>query len=245
MSNTFLTPQPMQPVAAGSVVDRVIAEIRNSIVNGRFKMGQKLPNEFELMDELKVSRNSLREAMKVLAAMGIVEIRRGDGTYICSEVNSNIMDSIVYGMMLQESKTEEIVELRQILDEDVLRLAMKKCTEENLTQLQSYINQMRFYFENGEISRAAKMDYQFHIYMAQCCQNRFLLRIIEGVYGLFESSIEKNIRTEQLFAEADKHHQDMVDCLRAKDESRIPAVIAQSLSSWRANVEKGKRKDED
>ena len=95
---------------------------------------------------------------------------------------------------------------------------------------------MRRYFEDGEISKAANMDYQFHMYLTECTKNSFLCRIVAGVYRLFEHSIEKNIRTEELFAQADEHHQEIVDCLRQMDRERIKEVVSHSLSSWKANV---------
>ena len=239
MPNNFLKSQTMEPVSSGSVVDNILQQIRISISKGRFKMGDKLPTEFELMEELHVSRNSLREAMKILATMGIVDIRRGDGTYICSEIKPNIMDSIVYDMLLETSSIEEIIELRQMLDEDVMRMAICKCTEENIRQLQDYIDRMRYYFRNGEISKAAKMDYEFHLYLIECCRNKFLSRVVTGIYGLFEGSIEKNIRTEEQFAQADEHHQEIVDCLLSKDDSRIKEVVGHSLSSWKENLRRG------
>ncbi len=192
------------------------------------------------MEELHVSRNSLREAMKILATMGIIEIRRGDGTYICSEVQPNIMDFMVYSMLLEGSHPEDIIELRQTLDEDILGLAILRATPEDIQMLEGHIDQMRTYFKQGELSLAAKTDYNFHMCLAKACHNKFLSRIVAGVYGLFEGSIENNIRTEEEFAMADRHHQDMVDCLKSRDGENIPQVISNSLSSWRANVARGR-----
>ncbi len=228
----------MEPVPGCSVVDKIIYQIRDAIAQGRFSMGDKLPTEFELMEELHVSRNSLREAIKILATMGIVEIRRGDGTYICSEIRPNIMDFMVYSILLEDSNPEEIIELRQTLDEDVLSLAILRGTQEDIDKLEGYIAEMRMFFGQGDLKKAARSDYQFHICLAQSCHNKFLSRIVLGVYGLFEGSIENNIRTEEQFALADRHHQDIVECLKERDASRITQVIANSLSSWRSNVAK-------
>lgn len=226
----------MIPIESDTVVERVIAQITNMISLGRFKMGQKLPSEFELMDELHVSRNSLREAMKILSALGIVEIKRGDGTYICQRVKPSMFDSVIYSLIMESSTEEEIIELRQTLDEAVLSHAIRKCTHNDIEHLQAMIEQMRAFFAEGSISRAAKLDYQFHMYLTQCSRNSFLTRIVTGVYRLFEGSIEKNIRTEELFAMADQHHQEIVDCLKARDESQIRNVVTNSLSSWRQNI---------
>ncbi len=236
MSSAPLYAQSMDAVRKGTVVDGIIDRFRQAFYSGRFKMGDKLPTEFELMDELGVSRNSLREAMKILSALGIVEIRRGDGTYVCNEIKPNQMDFTIYSMLFEKSSAQEIAELRQTLDEDVLHLAIQKCSEQDIDTLQDYINRMRFFFSKGQLTKAAKLDYEFHLYLSQCVHNRLLHRIVSGVYALFEDSIEKNIMTEELFALADQHHQSIVDCLRQRDASRVTEVVGQSLSSWRANV---------
>lgn len=232
----------LDPIGPETVVSKVIDRITSAISAGQFKAGQKLPSEYELIEELQVSRNSLREAMKILSAMGIVDIRRGDGTYICSQVNPNLFDSIVYSLIFESSTDEEIIELRQTLDEATLKLALKKRTPEDIERLEKYIEGMRFYFKNGEISKAARLDYEFHIYLSDVCKNQFLARIVKGVYQLFEQSIEKNIRTEELFAKADEYHQNIVDCLKDRDFSRIEAVVERSLSSWKQNVKKPKQR---
>lgn len=230
------TNQQMEPIDNGTVVDSVLRQIRNSISSGRFRLGDRLPSEFELMKELNVGRNSLREAMKILSAIGIIEIRRGDGTYVCNQVKPNLIDSVIYGVLLESSSAQELIEFRQTLDEDILHLAVRKGTDEDIRILQRYINQMRAKFNNGEIGAAAHLDYQFHQYLAKCTRNGLLERMVLGVYTLFERSIEKNIRTEELFASADKYHQEMVDCIVRKDESKVEEVIERSLSSWRKDV---------
>lgn len=228
----------MEPISSKTVVQQIIEQMTTAITTHRFQLGQKLPSEFELMEELNVSRNSLREAMKIMSATGIVEIRRGDGTYICSKPNPGFFDSILYSMMFESSTDVELVELRQVLDEAILKLAICKVKEEEILQLQKYIDEMRLNFRNGNLSKAAMLDYNFHIYLADCSRNTFLVHIVKGVYEIFKSSIENNIRTEELFARADENHQLIVDCLKKGDERMIPNVIAQSLSSWKRNMKK-------
>lgn len=226
----------LKPVNRESVVDNVLRQLRHAISVGRFRRGDRLPSEFELMEELKVSRNSLREAMKILETIGIVEIRRGDGTYICKEIKPSLIDSVAYSVLLEESSAEELIEFRQTLDEDMLRLAVRKGTEEDIQILQELTDRMREYLSRGEIGAASSADVQFHRYLAKCTRNPFLERMLLGIYDLFERSIERNIQLEESFASADQHHQAMVDCIANHDESRVTEVIAQSLSSWRKDI---------
>ncbi len=236
MTPKYLNQQSMEQVRKGTVVDNIIESFRDAFYDGRFKMGEKLPTEFELMDELGVSRNSLREAMKILTTLGLVEIRRGDGTYVCDEIKPNIMDTTIYSMLFERSSAQEIGELRQLLDENVLRMAIHKCSDNDIEVMQEYINRMRVCFAEGQLAKASRLDYDFHLYLSKCADNRLLHRIVSGVYALFENSIEQNIRTEELFAKADQHHQAIVDCLKARDQAKVSDVVAQSLSSWRVNM---------
>lgn len=226
----------MKPISSGSVVDQVLLQIRDAISSGRFRKGDRLPSEFELMKELGVSRNSLREAMKILEALGVIEIRRGDGTYICEDVKSTYIDTIAYSVLLEGSSAEELAEFRQTLDEDVLLLAVRKATEEDIKHLQELINQMRRYFLQGDLKSAGESDTAFHKYLAACTHNRFLERMVSGVYDLFAHSIEANIRKEENFASADNHHQAMLECIISRDESRVAKVVEESLSSWRKDT---------
>lgn len=68
----------LKPIGQKTIVDQIINTIIDSIIKGNYKAGTKLPSEYELIEEMQVSRNSLREAMKILSTMGIVEIKRGD-----------------------------------------------------------------------------------------------------------------------------------------------------------------------
>ncbi len=91
----------LAPIESETVVKLVIDRITSAIISGQYKIGEKLPSEYELIEELQVSRNSLREAMKILSAMGVVDIKRGDGTYICSQINPNMFDSVIYSLIFK------------------------------------------------------------------------------------------------------------------------------------------------
>ena len=132
----------LEPVKKTNIVDQIIARINDSIISGQYRAGEKLPNEYELMEELQVSRNSLREAFKILSAMGIIEIRRGDGTYVCSEVKPSAFDSVIYSVIYDMSTNEELVEMRRILDESILHMAIRNAVEEDIRILHENLDDM-------------------------------------------------------------------------------------------------------
>ena len=226
----------LTPVGSQSVVDMTIASIVDAIADGTYTAGQKLPNEYELISELQISRNSLREAMRVLSTVGVVEIKRGDGTYVCDQLNPSIIDHMIYGLVFNSSPTEELVELRQSLDEIMVKLAIDKADEEDIKNLQRSIDDMAFRFRDGDLEGAAEADYSFHIKMVEAAGNTFLSRITKGVYQLFRNSIFESITTEEEFAHAEDNHKQLLDLVKNRDKSKVADVVAVTLESWQRHV---------
>lgn len=219
-----------------SVVDLILDELLADITSGVYRPGTKLPNEYELIEKMQVSRNSLREAMKILTAMGIVEIRRGDGTYVCSQVNPSVFDNVVYGMISGQSTSEEMLELRQILDDATVRLAIDKITEEEIIALEQNIEQMRQALSEKKTELAQELDFRFHMMLIESCKNAFFVRIAKGVYGIFERSIGQTVFLEKQDSKAPMYHQEILDCIRSKNFRKVHQVVSDSLITWRERV---------
>ncbi len=226
----------LKPLNSKSVVDKVIEVIIDAVSSGKYPIGSKLPNEYVLIEELKVSRNSLREAMKTLVSMGIVEIKRGDGTYVCSQMNPSALDTLIYGMIFDMSSSTDLVELREVLDQAIIRLAIQKATPDDIEELQLNINRFRQCIRMKDLHGAGRLDYEFHLKLTSVVNNVFLNRIVRGVYQLFVDSIERNIIVEQNFAFADEFHQQILNCVKDKAYDRVEKVVADSLSSWKNNL---------
>ncbi len=224
------------PINKENVVDQIIRRITDSIVSGKYKSGMKLPNEYELMKELQVSRNSLREAMKILSAMGIVEIKRGDGTYICTQTNTSMFDTAIYSLIFDISTNSELLELRQIIDETIVRLAMQKITEEEIEKLKENIEAMDRAIQEEQYEQAERLDFDFHVMLIDICKNRFFSRIMKGVYGIFEKSIMNTVEYEKDQSQVVDHHKEILRCIIEKDESRVSQTIRDSLETWQEIV---------
>jgi len=226
----------LETIGQQTIVDQIINTLTESIIRGDYKSGSKLPSEFELMEEMQVSRNSLREAMKILATMGIVEIKRGDGTYICSQVNPTLFDRLVYSMIYDVSSSDELLELRQILDESTVQLAMSKITLEEVEKLQNSINEMRAACKNQDVERMQTCDLEFHMLLIDSCKNIFFIRILKSVYSIFEKSIVENVKKETVDSKAPLYHQRILDCIVSKDYNKVHEVVEESLATWRERV---------
>lgn len=228
--------QRLTPINKENVVDQVIKSITDSIISGKYKAGMKLPNEYELIEELQISRNSLREAMKILSAMGIVEIKRGDGTYICTQMNPSIFDTAIYGIIYDLSTDEELLELRQIVDEEIVRLAMKKVTDEELKQLYENTGNLEQAILTEDYESAKNLDFAFHISLIDICKNGFFSRMMKGVYNIFEHSITNTITYRKEMSNVVKYHRQILECIEKKDVENVSNVIEDSLSVWKEQI---------
>ena len=125
-----------------SAVDRVLNVFKEALITGRLVPGDRLPSEIELSRSLSISRGSIREAMKILAAFGIVEIRRGDGTYITKSDHKVIFDPLLFSLILSNANVKELVELRELMGFAIVRLIIENAGEAELHSIERTIVQM-------------------------------------------------------------------------------------------------------
>ena len=107
-----------------SAVDIVVNNIKQLLIERKLKPGDRLPSELEISEGMGVSRGSVREAMKILTAFGLVDIRVGNGTYICDTPGTKLMDSLLFSFFIANPDTKNLYELRKALEIDVLQLIL-------------------------------------------------------------------------------------------------------------------------
>jgi len=174
------------PIKNTKVYEQVIDQIRNMIDKGTLKKGDRLPSERKLVEQLQVSRASIREALRALEVIGLIECRQGEGSYIKASFQDNLFEPLSIMFMLEGSNQEEIWELRKILEVEAAGLAAKRITLEQLKELkdltQSFINS-----ENEDIN--AEIDKEFHYKIAECSGNILIFNILRTVSILVDHFI--------------------------------------------------------
>ena len=117
------------------LVEQIIDMFTEAIIKGEFKPGDKIPSEMELCERLQVGRSSLREAIKILVAYGVLSIHRGDGTYIQDSFSEKMLYPVIYGIILQKDSSKSLFDMRQIIDAGSIQLSMDKWNDEMLQQI--------------------------------------------------------------------------------------------------------------
>ncbi|MFE2722600.1 FadR/GntR family transcriptional regulator [Kitasatospora sp. NPDC059327] len=186
-------------------VDDAVAKIRELVRTGELRPGQRLPPEQELAAQLGMSRNSLREAVKVLEAARVVVVRQGDGTYVTSLSPRILFEGIGVGVeLLQGQHLLEVLEVRRMLEPAATAAAALRLTEPGLATVRAHLEAMAETADEAEAMVAH--DMAFHRSIVAAAGNEFLVSILDGIAqstlrvrvwrGLLHSSAAERTLTE-------------------------------------------------
>ncbi len=174
-----------------SSVDRVIEKIKTLLIEKKLTPGDPIPSEGVLAASMGVSRGPIREAMKVLSAFGVVEIRRGDGTYVATSANPRIFDPLVFSLLVHNTNPDELIELRQMIEIDVIRLIIRHANSEQINELQAANDRLMAAADDPlcDDERLNELDVAFHHVMAKIAGNRLVENIYNFIIALFAPTI--------------------------------------------------------
>ena len=171
----FSTNNMSTPIKNESVVQQVINKITDAIIVGELKPGDKLPTEMELISSLHVSRNSLRSAIQTLRAYGVLEVRRPEGTFVCSGFSPQMLNPMLYSILLQNGDaSKDLVGLRRIIDTGVSKLVIAQgLTREEIKGLEaSYDKLVKLLLaEDYDIEKISDADLELHRAIAETTQH--------------------------------------------------------------------------
>lgn len=165
---------------------KVIQHIKKLLLNEQLSLGDKLPTERELSEILSLSRNSIREAIKIMENMGIIESRHGSGNYLVGNIGKSFTDSLSMMVLMKRVDYLEISQLRRGIEIQALSLAMNIITEDDLSSLNLLVNKM---YGCNKIQQAT-LDKEFHYTIVAICKNDLMLSIMQSLSEICEQFIE-------------------------------------------------------
>lgn len=162
-----------------AVTDEAIDKIKQMILSGQVGPEEKLPKESELAALLGVSRSSLREAVRALSLVGVLNVRQGDGTYVTSLAPGLLLDTLGFVVELLEERTVlELLDVRLLLEPSVTALAAARMEDDKLARLRECMDYMESASEVGELLKA---DDEFHGIIMRACGNAFLSSLLQAL----------------------------------------------------------------
>jgi DNA-binding FadR family transcriptional regulator len=214
-----------------SVVQKVINCLTDAMVSKQLNPGDKIPPEPELAAALGVARTSVREATKILTYLGVLESKRAEGTFVTSGFRESMIDPMIYGIILnQEEDFKGLMELREMMEVGMLRLAMSKHTEEGMVRLRSKLNAMES-LENRSgniIDVFFEADNDFHDAVSALCENAQADKVNRVVRVLTHAVRYNTVKTmieSGRIAELIDAHRQIYEVLRGRNQEQLETII--------------------
>ncbi len=225
----------MNPAAIKrSLVDIALESLGGQLSSGRGPVGSRIPTEPELAEELGISRNTVREAVRVLLYAGLLEVRQGNGTYVRAVVNPGEAMRAISRASLREH-----LEVRCLLEESAARLAAERASDADLARIAAALDHLGRPSADETPESYAERDLAFHIAIADACGNQAL----SGLYRYFShavrQSVQDSIRDEALPDPGLAEHVAIFDAIRARrpdDAGAAAAAITRPLLATLARL---------
>jgi GntR family transcriptional regulator, transcriptional repressor for pyruvate dehydrogenase complex len=227
--NAALDPTDFAAIAPARAVDEIAAQVRDMVASGRLKPGDRLPAERELATRLRVSRNTLREALRALEHAGIVEMRKGatGGAFVRSGSPAVIVNGLRDLYHLGAISPEQLTEARIWLSEIVVRIACERATEESLLELEKNIEAAKVAEAEGNFDERARFNREFHVLLARSTRNPIMAITTESVMAVFAQFIARIGPSENAFILPSRRR--FMKHLRARDATAAVEEMAKTL----------------
>jgi DNA-binding FadR family transcriptional regulator len=201
--------------------DQITVRIRQDIQNEKYKAGEKIPAEKELMETYSVGRSTIREAIKSLSMAGIVRVQQGNGTIVNEQSPSQTIDE-----RLKNADFDEINTVRKLLEEEIVKLAVNHHTKEQLQEMEQQLALRKRAIVDEDRQQCINADVAFHVAIAKASSNKVLFNL----YQHFTQTIRSFFSQRELqgighFAMSHHLHEDLYKAIRGKKRKQALDLI--------------------
>lgn len=225
------TEELFRPVKTGRVSEQIVDRISAAIREGVFKIGDRLPAERVLTEQLNVSRVTLRDALRTLEARGLITIRvgSGGGAFVTAPAPHLIAEGMVDMLALSNLTAEEVTEARQIFELAIIPTVCERATEEDLARLTDICDRSEAALASGAFDIA--LSAEFHVALAQASHNH----AIELMASVLQKPLHASLQEAQAVSphRGDKgitEHREIVAAIASRDVAHVEAVMAEHLN---------------
>ena len=236
-----MTSPKLERLAPIRLFEQASNQIRILISNYGFTKGEKLPNEVELSKQLNVSRSSVREALRILEAEGLVEAKRGLGTYVVN-TSTKRYSEIAHWLEQREETLEQVLQIRESMEGLSASLAASSATEEDLKEIHALnedisrkIEQLAVNDEPG-IDELAKLDAAFHLAISRASGNNIAHEIISYIIPAFNDSNKAFLYLRHRTSILESEHRAILKAIESKDPEAAEKAMRRHVERVRKEI---------
>ena len=197
------------PIKTKRLYEEIVEQIKQLITEGRLKPGDRLLAERELADQFQVSRASVREAIRTLEMLGVIDIRPGEGTFVRGTETDDIIRPLAMFLAVERSSLLDMFEMRRIFETATARLAAERATEEELDHIAAMLDKMRERLNVLDPEKGEEYDAAFHYAVAESTHNSLLTKLFKTVSEEFAKA--NSVARRQLYHDNIQNAQKIID----------------------------------
>ncbi|KUO72061.1 MAG: hypothetical protein APF81_28200 [Desulfosporosinus sp. BRH_c37] len=229
----------VEPLKEQKIYQVIFDSIRDSIINGELKPGQKLPPERVLAKRFQVSRTSIREALMALEISGIIVIKSSEGSFIRQIETTTLINDLSSAIIkAEDNMVYEMLEVRRLIESECAALAAVRATSINLTQIRQHLDDMAKSEYDEETGLSA--DLNFHYSVAQAANSTILFDLMKVLVNRMKGTIRatRNYRFSQpnRFEETLNEHKEIYIAISANNPDRARSLMAKHLIDIREEI---------
>ncbi|HZG83028.1 MAG TPA: FadR/GntR family transcriptional regulator [Brevibacillus sp.] len=197
------------------VYEEILLHIHQIVQERNLRVGDKLPSERELSELLGAGRSSVREALRALELLGLIETRRGEGTFLKHYRHNRLIDILGFFILQDGKSKKDLIEMRRMLELDAVRLACRRATDKHFEEMERILAAAEERVARGEVP--AEEDYQFHRVICRSSRNSILHRIWAPLVEYSNSVRVESLSREGRAKAAVQEHREIMAAIRAGD----------------------------
>ena len=202
---------PRQKRLSDSVADDILSMIT---IEKKFMPGEKLPNENELSEELKISRTTLREAIRILATHGILEIQRGKGTFVKKDFKGDNIEEIS-SLSKIKANAKDLYEMRLIFEPEAAYLAVERASDAEIKRILSLGEEIEEYIKLGK--DRTEIEQAFHKSIAKATHNEFMNKLMPVIYQAIDKGVALSEKKETAVKDTITDHRMIMDFIKNRN----------------------------
>jgi len=225
-----------------NISEKIALVIKNFITDGKLKAGDRLPSERDLAPMLGVSRNSLREALKVLATSGIVEIRHGQGVFIKSHESQHLFKQYLDGFNIDKRKLHDLYCVRRVLETQAVEWACVFASTEELEKIKEtlLLTKKELLTSEDPMLLLAKSDENFHNLIIKASYNSILEKMMPSLFEFLIDARLESAKKGRAFKSLEEHLE-IADTLLDRDISKARLSMEKHLTAVERDLVEEKR----
>jgi len=232
----------IDPIKRESVATQVARRLVEYIISGEIEPGGRMPSERQLAEAFGVGRSAMREALKSLSMIGLIDVRQGDGTYLKRADAALLPQIIEWGLLIGEQRTLDLVEARQCIEIDIAGLAAIRRTDADLADMERFIQRMER--SSNDEDAFVDADVAFHLKLAEAARNSVLRDIHSSIQALLRAWIGRVIHAADSTLPSFEEHIPIFEAIRDQDLEAAKRAMERHMTSAAKRLETTLRAEE-